>query len=372
MLKGNNFKYRLKDASHAWPIFSILSKIHLHPLILFGIVSISTYLIFLILVLCFDSFSKVICSVVHVLQICCSLSIFAGFSLGRISAIKFENALVKSKKYFNINDVEFTKIYTYYQDKMSSKMSLFFTVPIGLITATIFWLIGNNLPNNFMPIGSYSVVYIYIAYFEVSIFMAYLCGSVGLWCLLIITIGFSKLNKYRFDIGILIQNPKSFQLPKTVFMSVVMEFIVYSTIIPIIIYIIFENSTTDIILYVGILGMGSLYLFLFILLAFTQYSFYRVIITAKNLRRSQITNIFIHNQNEIELASIELVDRKIGFTYLNDLIELNSYLLKVNEYFDKKITGWFVDISAIGKLIASSILPIGSFISLVIKLIKLF
>lgn len=361
---------QLEDSSHAWALYALLSKVPLPPMAVYGLLSISLYIIFLALALLSGVFIEVVGSPMHFLQISCSISIFAAFSLGRLSANIFINALSRTKEHFNYGEEAYRKTYTYIITEVRSGWSLIITVPFTIIAITLFTIISESGPDSLFPVARSSVLFIFVAYVEISIFMVYLLGSVGLWCLVVITTAFKKLKRYNLKFNALRPSSNLNELSKALFTGTFLQFLVYSTIAPFIFYLSLEYSELEVILWLGTIGIGSAYMALLTLTVSTQNSIHSLLVKAKYRRLDEIADAFTRHQHRIEEFPGGFSDGENGLQELKEIVGLNSYLMRVYEDTDQKIKTWLIDLTSIGKLFASSLIPIATFVSLVVALFK--
>jgi len=355
---------------YLFPFLNLLDKVPLPPIATYASVALLSYLIYLGLALATGVFVEAIVSFMHLQQISFSVVIFAGLFFGRSSSLAFDRAFAQSRVYFDIDPVVYTRIVRDARKVMGSWYSLSLAIPFTIMSSLAAWGVSVSIPDRFFPVSGSSPVFVYYAFVEFSAFCLYLLCSLGFWFLLIATNLFRKLENFELRLRALRASSQLYELPGVVFKATIYLFTVMSIALPSLTHIVLQYKQFRVGLWAGSIGLGSVYAVLLVLASMAQYVFHRLIIKAKYRRLDEISDTFERIQVRIEAFPNGFLEGEAGLKELGELVNLNSYLLEVYHDTPKTVREWLFDLRNLGQLFASGLIPIASFISLVISLFE--
>jgi len=326
---NDNVSRGSQESPYLFAVLNLLDKIPLPPVVTYALVGLLSYLLYLGLALATGVFVEATTSFIHLLQISFSVCIFVGLTLGRSSSLMFDKAFAQSRDYFDIDSTVYTRIVKDIRDMVGSRYSLVLAAPLTIMSSIAAWGVSVNIPNKAFPISGSSPVFTYFAFFEFSAFMLYLLGSVGFWFLLTMTWAFSKLESLELRLRALRASSQLYELPGVMFTATIYLFIIMSTVLPTLTYVVLQFSQYRVVLWAGAIGLGAVFLILLILTGMTQYSLHRLILRAKYGRLDEISDVFERIQVKIEAFPNGFLEGEAGFKELKELLNLNSYLLDV-------------------------------------------
>jgi len=100
----------------------------------------------------------------------------------------------------------------------------------------------------------------------------------------------------------------------------------------------------------------------------TQFSFHRLILRAKYRRLDEISDAFERIQARIEAFPDGFSKGEAGFRELNEFMNLNAYFREVYQETNQTIPEWSFDLRNLGQLAVSGLIPLASFVSMVMAL----
>jgi len=347
-----------------------LDIVPLPPIATYAVVGLLSYLIYLGLALATGVFVEATTSFMHLQQISFSVVIFVGLSLGRSSSLAFDRAFARSKDYFCIDPAAYTRMVRYTRNLAGSWYSLLLAVPFIVISSIAYLGVSLSIPNELFPVSRSSLVFVYFAFVEFSVFCLYLLGSLGFWFLLTVVDLFKKLENFELRLRALRASSQLYELPGVVLKTTIYLFIIMGIAVPPLAYIILQYRQFKTVLWIGSIGVAGEYVVLLVLAGAAQLSTHRLIIRAKYQRLDEISDAFERIQAKIEIFPDGFSKGEAGFQELKELMSLNSYFREVYQETDKTISEWSFDLRNLGQLVVSGLIPIASFISMVMALFE--
>jgi len=172
----------------------IVLKIHFSPFLNALIVSLFSYIFFLITAYFSPGSFKQIPAFLHILQINFSFTIFLGIWFGQIAFRDFRLWLLNASMLFHPTNKGFQELKAYSFQELSKKtVYLMILSPVILVEVLVF-ILASNLPlSPFQFSGTY-LPFLYSFYLEFAFFMVTLLFGTGFWLLLVVVKAARKLS----------------------------------------------------------------------------------------------------------------------------------------------------------------------------------